>query len=256
MLPQNAKVLKVENANINGTIKTITLDAEIAAVPGQFLMVWIPGVDEIPLAVSNNKPLELTVSNVGDGSGALHRVKPGENVWFRGPFGNGFEIRKGVKRILLVGGGYGIAPMKFLAKYAKENKIAATFIIAARTKKILPCGPTGCKLVQMTDDGTAGKKGYATDAVEAILAKEKFGAVYTCGPERMMRAVAQLASEKKTWGQLSLERYMKCGIGVCGSCAIGDRLVCKDGPVFDFSVLSNPDFGKCKRNACGAKELL
>jgi dihydroorotate dehydrogenase electron transfer subunit len=116
--------------------------------------------------------------------------------------------------------------------------------------------PAACKTIFTTDDGSFGEKGNVLVAMKSILAKEKFGTVYTCGPERMMAAVAYEAQAHKSDCQLLLERYMKCGIGICGHCCCGDKLVCIDGPMFGLEILENPEFCKVWRNRTGKREQI
>jgi dihydroorotate dehydrogenase electron transfer subunit len=92
-------------------------------------------------------------------------------------------------------------------------------------------------LILVTDDGSEGEKAYASDVAAAIMEKQRFDRVYTCGPEPMMLKVINSARSKRTEVEASLERYMRCGIGICGSCYIGRYLVCKDGPVFTDTKL-------------------
>ena len=96
---------------------------------------------------------------------------------------------------------------------------------------------------------------FRSDVMEKLISEKKFDAVYTCGPEKMMYKVAQLAYEKKIFVQASLERMMKCGIGICGSCCIQEALVCHDGTVFDGEyLLSSKEFGYTHRNKSGIIE--
>ena len=114
---------------------------------------------------------------------------------------------------------------------------------------------TGAEVVVTTDDGSAGKKGFATDAAYELLNRNRYSAVYSCGPEAMMRTTASLAQCQAAPVQLSLERYMKCGIGICDCCSMGGIHICVEGPVLDArKVMHLPEFGKFRRNACGSKE--
>ena len=111
------------------------------------------------------------------------------------------------------------------------------------------------QVVVVTEDGTYGKSGLVTDEMENLLSEKKFDAVYTCGPEKMMHKVVQLAHAKKFHVQASLERMMKCGMGICGSCCADEVLVCRDGTVFDGDyLLSNKEFGYTHRNKAGILE--
>jgi dihydroorotate dehydrogenase electron transfer subunit len=105
-----------------------------------------------------------------------------------------------------------------------------------------------------TDDGSFGYHGFASDLAKKILEKERFDQIITCGPEKMMKKILELGLEYKIPVQASLERHMKCGIGICDSCAIDGWHVCKDGPVFDNKKLGKmKDFGRFKRDASGRR---
>jgi len=250
-----ARVRKAIDENYR--VRTIEIDYEMPqAKPGQFVMVWVPGVGEKPMSIGNSRPLTISVAKVGAVSGAIHGLKEGGLISFRGPFGNPFTIPDGAKRILAVGGGYGVVPMYFLAKSAREHGVEALAVTGAKTandvvweKQLFMV----CKEVFVTtDDGTRGKKGNVLAEAKWLIEGKKIDAVYACGPERMMEAVARLCVQHGVPCQVSVERYMKCGVGVCGSCAIGGKLCCVDGPVFSAEeALSFPEFGKSHRDASG-----
>jgi len=252
MLPQTAKITKVEKEN--SIVSTLTLDIGLpTALPGQFLMLWLPNTgEEKPYSIAGISPLTISVGARGPFSEKLCSLKKGDRIWHRGPYGRGFELpKKG--SILLVGGGYGFAPLRFLAQEAKKKGISATAVCGARSKSLL-MKPAMCKTIFTTDDGSAGVTGNVLAAIGQLLAKEKFSMVYTCGPEKMMGAVARLAKKHGVPCQLLLERYMKCGIGICGHCCCGEKLVCFDGPMFHFKELEgNPDFEKFSRDQTGKK---
>jgi dihydroorotate dehydrogenase electron transfer subunit len=156
---------------------------------------------------------------------------------------------------LVVGGGYGVVPMYFLAKTAHDGGLEVTAVVGGKTENDIIYEKqlmTVCKNVHITtDDGSKGKKGNVMVELNELLKKD-FDCVYTCGPEKMMYAIAQACRQQKIPCQVSLERYMKCGTGVCGSCAIGGKLVCKNGPVFTAEeALALPDFGKVNRDTTG-----
>ncbi|MEM4554717.1 MAG: dihydroorotate dehydrogenase electron transfer subunit [Candidatus Anstonellaceae archaeon] len=251
MLPQRAKIVKVEKEN--PSVVTLTLSTSFPhAAPGQFLMVWLPSAgDEKPYSLSGATPAQITVGMCGPFSRALGSLKKGDYIWVRGPYGRGFELEG--KRILLVGGGYGFAPLRFLANEAKKRKIQTVAVCGARSKDLL-LKPASCKTIFTTDDGSAGIKGNVLEGMKKAFAQSSFDVVYTCGPEKMMQAVAEESEKQGVPAQLLLERYMKCGIGICGHCCCGDKLVCWDGPMFWFSELkSNLDFGKFWRDKSGKK---
>jgi dihydroorotate dehydrogenase electron transfer subunit len=251
MLPKLTTILKAEKEN--DIVTTLTLDMNMDAQPGQFVMLWLPGFDEKPFSLSCASPLKISVGARGPFSERLCRMKKGGRLWVRGPYGKGFTLSG--RRILLVGGGYGFAPLRFLAEEAAKRKIGATAICGARKKGLL-MKKASCKTLFTTDDGSEGIKGNVIAGMAQVLAKEKFDTVYSCGPEKMMGAVAREAKKRGAGCQLLLERYMKCAIGVCGHCSIGDRLVCWDGPAFGYEILDNPEFGKIWRDRAGHKVQL
>jgi len=223
------------------------------AKPGQFVMVWVPGVDEVPMSLSHIGEIQgITVKKVGEATQALYNMEKGDKIGIRGPYGHGF-IEKG-RKALFVAGGIGIASLLPLIKaYSGEKHV----ILAARTKDLLLFQDeiNGiAKLHIATDDGSLGFKGLATELMENLVDKQNFDIVYTCGPEKMMKGVYEICIEYGMDMQASLERYMKCGIGICDSCSINGYRVCRDGPVFDIGMLSKMDeFGKWKRNESGKK---
>lgn len=235
----------------NYRIKTFELSTFLPkAKPGQFAMVWVPNVGERPMSIGSGEPLSFTVAKVGPVSEALHSLKQGDLFSFRGPFGNWFELPERKTRnakLLLVGGGYGVVPLSFLAEEAKKKKLNVTAIVAARNaNEILLEGrlKKSCsKVIVATDDGSKGYKGNAVQAAKAE-GPESFDCVFSCGPEKMMYYLALACREAKVQCQLSLERQIKCGMGICGSCAMDGKLVCRDGPVFSGeAALKIKDFG-------------
>lgn len=223
---------------------------------GQFVMVWIPGLDEIPMSLSEvGSEQAITVEKVGEATRALHEMVEGDKIGIRGPYGNGFTMVG--KKALFVGGGTGIAPMLPLIKrYGGEKYV----VLGAQKKDFLLFVEEIERMAHLyisTDDGSAGYKGFATDLAKSIMEEEEFDIVYTCGPEPMMKKMLDMCLKKGVPMQASLERYMKCGVGICDSCSINGYHVCKDGPVFDSITLARlEDFGKWKRNEAGVKVSL
>ena len=213
------------------------------AKPGQFLMLWIPGIDEIPLSIMdvNNGLVSVSVKQVGDATRHLHALEAGATVGIRGPFGNSFTESRG--RVLLVGGGTGTAPLLFLAKQLSAKTERLSFVEGAKTKdELLFVKELNgvCKeknLITTTEDGTYGLQCLVTQPLASLLDKEKFDMIYTCGPEVMVKKIFELTEQRKLPIEASLERLMRCGIGLCGSCVIGKYRVCRDGPVFNAAQL-------------------
>lgn len=257
---RTASVKKTSEENYR--VETLELDTALeGAAPGQFIMVWMPGSGERPISIGNDDPLTISVANVGKVSGAICELRSGSMISYRGPLGKPFTIPENAKRILLVGGGYGVVPLHFLAKTAKKAGVEAIAVVGARNERDIiydkRLGQWCKKVLVTTDDGSRGKKGNVMAEVEPLLANDGISCVYACGPERMMMAVAQTCKAKKIACQVSLERYMKCGVGVCGSCDLGGKTCCRDGPVFSGEeALALAEFGKAKRDATGRVEQL
>lgn len=231
-LPQPTVIKKIIKENYR--VKTFVTEAKIKARPGQFIMVWLPRIAERPFAVVNNNPLTFTVAKVGNFTEAIHRLKKRDKIWFRGPFGRGvFEPKNGAN--LLVAGGYGVAPLYFLAKKLLQKQ-KNSIIVGAKTRKELLFGKKfkdlKMKVFPTTEDGSYGGKGSVTHILKELLLKKKINCVYACGPELMLKKVVDICKRHKVNYQVSLEAIMKCGFGVCGSCSRGGKLVCLDGPVF------------------------
>jgi dihydroorotate dehydrogenase electron transfer subunit len=253
--PVVTKIIEIKNDN--SEVKTLYFKNFEKIVPGQFFMIWIPGVDEIPMSASYiDKNIKgFTFRKIGDATEALFNLKKGQLIGIRGPYGNGFKFNG--KNILFVGGGTGTATIAPAVEEAIKKKHLATVVIGVKTKDELffeeRLKKSGAKVYITTDDGSKGFKGFATDIVKNILTENKFNSILACGPEIMMKKLLDMSGNISF--QASLERYMKCGFGLCGQCTIGNGLrVCKDGPVFDGKTLKNiNDFGIFKRDAAGRK---
>lgn len=232
-LPKPIIVKKIIQENFR--TKTFMTDVKIKAKPGQFIMLWLPSIAEKPFSVTCDNPLTFTVMSVGKFTKTLNqKIRKGDKVWYRGPFGKGvFKVVKGKK--ILISGGCGCVPLHFLAKTMRSKKNTRV-IVGAKTKRELLFEKRfknlGFKTIITTDDGSKGIKGFTTDLLKEILKKEKISCVYGCGPEAMLKKIAKLCDKLKTKFQLSLEAIIKCGFGICGSCSRGGKLVCQDGPVF------------------------
>jgi dihydroorotate dehydrogenase electron transfer subunit len=259
---RTAHILRVRTES--PTVKTFTFkDKQCAkAKPGQFLMLWIPKVDEIPLSildVDEDGAVSVAVKRVGEATQALHGMKTGEVVGVRGPFGNSFTMKEG--KILMVGGGTGIAPLLFLAKKLPAKAAKLSFVMGAKTREELlfmdelKALCKGGNAIATTEDGSYGIKCLATEPLETLFAKEKFDMVYSCGPELMVRKLFDLAEKHKIYLEASLERLMRCAMGLCGSCMMGKYRVCRDGPVFSAKQLreAKDEFGVSKRDFDGRK---
>ena len=260
------------------TVRTLYFhDPVLAKVePGKFAMVWIPGVNELPMSVMIGKKqgeAGFTVRKRGEPSTALYNLEVGDKIGVRGPYGNSFDIKDG--KILLIGGGTGLVPLLRLMKFViyefpPSHDLEITLLMGSQTKEEVFFGfielieehmagyqDPRTNVIPVTEDGSYGEKGYVTDVLEKLLEENKYDAIYTCGPELMMYKVVKLANEKGIFVQASLERMMKCGVGICGSCCVSEDLVCRDGTVFDGQHLAkNSEFGHFERTKSGILEKI
>ena len=238
------------------TIRTFVLDMDISeAEPGQFVMLWLPGVDEKPMSIACPAPLTLTVRRVGPFTTALYEARAGDRLGVRGPYGHGFTLDEG-RPALLVAGGCGAAPLYFLAARAAERGVPITVALGARRAADLIyvelLRTLGVDLALATDDGSAGHRGPVTDLVTAHLDRQP--AIYACGPEPMLANLLHFCLQHGLPGQFSVERHMKCGFGICGQCALDGLLACQDGPVLTVEQLQGlGDFGRFHRSATGRR---
>jgi dihydroorotate dehydrogenase electron transfer subunit len=234
------------------------------ARPGQFVMIWLPGVGEFPMSLSLSYPgglSSIVVKAMGLGSTRLFACNKGDLVGIRGPYGTSFEIPGSAKRIVLVGGGTGVAPIISLVAYLKKEKkdLDPALVIGAKTKSELPFlssaqGFLGTECVfATTDDGSYGFRGFAHQKVEELVKASTIDLLCACGPEAMMYQIFRIAKRKSIPFQFSLERIMKCGIAICGSCCIGDLVLCQDGPVLNEMQIGrlSKEFGHFERDMTG-----
>jgi len=216
---------------------TLFFNGTLPFRPGQFVMLWMPGIDEKPYTVSYHGPetFGITVEAKGRFSKKAARMKPGELLGIRGPFGNGFDVPP-PGQVCVVAGGCGTAPVAPLIDLLGDD---ITLIQGARSKALLlfkdryPC----LNGHYCTDDGSFGHKGFVTELLEQALSQKTFNMVYACGPEIMMKRVFDICENNQIPCQVSLERYMRCGFGACGACVCGAERVCIDGPVFHSDKL-------------------
>ena len=237
----------MENAPMADGIYRMVLHAEIIALeaqPGQFVMVMKPGDDGVflrrPFGIADADAAAGTITLiyriVGRGTRAFAKMTTGELLSIEGPIGHGFTLREG--RQLLVGGGLGIAPLIYLAKRLPEKPV---FLIGGKNEKEIfwkdVLAPLAEKIYITTDDGSYGTKGFTTTLLPDVLEKEKPAGVVTCGPGVMMKGIAAIVRESGLPCEVSLEKRMACGIGVCLGCTFETtsgvrKKVCVDGPVF------------------------
>jgi dihydroorotate dehydrogenase electron transfer subunit len=188
--------------------------------------------------------MNLLYKVVGKGTGILSALDREDVIDVMGPLGNGFTLPEKPLRAVLVGGGVGIAPLVYLARVLQERQCPVQVLYGANCREQLAAVARLEELAidykLATVDGSIGYKGLVTELLpQPAQGQAAVAALYTCGPEPMMKAVTRYARENKIWGEVSLEAHMACGVGACLGCACkldsretGYAKVCKDGPVF------------------------
>lgn len=233
------------------TVVTLFFNWDEKVLPGQFIMVWAPGVGEVPMSLSHILDEKgITIKSYGPTTEAILKVGVGDYLFFRGPYGKPFSVTE--KKKLMIGGGSGMASLRPLID---ENSFA---VISARTREEILFSSlfSSHNLKILTDDGSAGKKGYPVDALKE-MDLGTFDLIYVCGPEVMLKSVFQYLKDSDLPVEFSLERTMKCGIGVCDSCSISGLQLCTDGPVFSLNVLRGmEEFGRWKLTESGRRVSL
>ncbi len=248
MKDRKAKV----KANKEVARDTYLMDLECdlpSSTPGQFVMVKIESAPEPflrrPLAILHHEPneLELLYKVKGKGTIEMSRKKKGDELFLLGPLGKGFSIPYAEEEVIYIAGGTGIPPVMALAEHLKKGHM----IVGARSKSDLPLRARMTKLrgidVQTTtEDGTLGRKGLATDALEDLLTRiTRPCVICACGPNPMLKKISDQARRAEARCEVSLEEYMGCGFGVCSACAVktvtGNQRVCIQGPVFDAALI-------------------
>ncbi len=242
-LMQAFKLRKVEQEN--PSTFTLWMEGGLAdAKPGQFVMAWLPEVGEKPFSLHSANPLALTISAVGPVSKAITSLEAGARLWIRGPLGSGYELQG--KKHLLVGGGYGAAPLSYLAQEALSRGDQVTVCLGARSAKDLllvkSLRDLGAEVLVATEDGSEGVQGLVTLHVAEQLVHNRPDCLYACGPTGMLKALFELCKAHQVPAQLSFEALTRCGVGLCGACELDETLcktlglpsgwlVCHDGPV-------------------------
>lgn len=245
-------------------VDTFYFEHTLNSRPGQFVIMWLPGIDEKPFSIAYDlgNSFGLAVAKVGMFTEELFKKKIGDRVGIRGPYGRPFWKVEEAKTVVMVGGGYGVAPLATLAEELSEQGVKIHFINGARSKdKLLflkRLETLNARIHTTTDDGSYGEKGVVTKPLKEILTKENIDLVYACGPELMEKAIFDLCEKSNIPLQLSVERYMKCAIGICGACSVDGtgQPTCQDGPVIESKTLRKiSEFGKYHRTSSGKKEF-
>ena len=245
------KVKQVERIHQRYVLIKLTHENTLPEMlPGQFVEVRVDGSPSTflrrPISINfvdrENNELWLLVATVGDGTKQLAKLKFGDVLNCVLPLGNGFTPARQGEKVLLVGGGVGVAPLLYMGAEMKRQGFEPTFLLGARTADdllMLPVFNMYGRVYVTTEDGSMGEKGFVTN--HSILNQERFDRISTCGPTPMMKAVARYARQNNVDCEVSLENLMACGLGACLCCVEktteGNLCVCKDGPVFNIKKL-------------------
>lgn len=245
-------VSSVEKLNERYALIKLTHEEPLPEMlPGQFVEVRVDNSPKTmlrrPISINyvdyERNELWLLVAGIGDGTKRLLELKKGDMLNCVLPLGNGFTMPKAAnERILLVGGGVGVAPLLYFGKCIKAAGAEPVFLLGARSAKDLleleAFEAVGTVHIT-TEDGSAGEKGFVTN--HSVLQRERFNLISTCGPKPMMMAVAKYARQANIPCEASLENMMACGVGACLCCVEktteGNLCVCKEGPVFNIDRL-------------------
>ena len=247
------------------TIKTFKFNWDMDKLgtpnPGEFVMIW-NFKNEKPMSIAqiNDNELAITVKNIGEFTSQLHDLKVGDKIGVRGSYGNGFNNSFEGKNILAIGGGVGMAPINAIASDLIKKGNNVDVVSAAVTKDELLYADSleklGATIYHCTDDGSFGFEGFATDCTADLLEGSNYDYAFVCGPEIMMKGLFDILEEANIPAQYSLERYMKCALGVCGQCCVDGEgwRICVEGPVFENDkIYQITEFGKYRRDASGVK---
>jgi sulfhydrogenase subunit gamma (sulfur reductase) len=232
--------------------------------PGQFVQVSLLGIGEAPISIASCPGrkgfLELTIRATGKLTRAIHQLEPGDKIHLRGPYGNSFPLEEVAgKDLYFIAGGIGLPPLRGLIKsalYGRDNFGKIKILYGAKTPDEL-CFKEELKTwrqventeiyltVDEPDQSWQGDVGVVTKLWDKADMATSDGIAYVCGPPIMIKFVVVNLLEsgfKDKNIYITLERYMKCGIGKCGHCNIGEKFVCTDGPVFSYAQLKEfPD---------------
>ncbi len=244
----------VSNEKVGGGLARIVIEAPQLArslEAGQFLNVEVPGdgsqILRVPLSFSHADgeagTVEIVYAIVGDGTRRLSEMRSGDASTVVGPSGNPWPVRAGQGRSVVVAGGVGVTPIVACARALADAGVAFDAVVGAQTADKLwgtdvISGLGAGAVAVTTDDGTAGLRGFTTDALRELLSDGSYEVVYACGPEVMMRGVARICAEAGVTCWVSMERMMSCAFGACGTCNVamaagGYKSACMEGPVFD-----------------------
>ena len=245
-------VIKNERLNYEYVILTLKHPKQMPdMMPGQFVEVRVDNGPNTflrrPISIHDvdkeANTMKLLVQEIGEGTRLMGQLKEGDNCNLVYPLGNSFSLPE-KERVLLVGGGCGIAPLLFMGRYLKANGIQPQFLLGARSAEgliALDAFKAIGEVHTTTEDGSVGTKGFVIHHPVMKTQTPEIDQIYTCGPEAMMKVVAKYANNHSIKCEVSLENHMACGFGACLCCVAdtidGHKCTCTDGPVFDSTYL-------------------
>jgi dihydroorotate dehydrogenase electron transfer subunit len=243
----------IGNKRLNNDYFILELSAETKIpefMPGQFAQVRVDGSQETflrrPISIHDvdyeKNTFKLLIQIAGKGTQKLSKLVIGDILNLIYPLGNSFSLPSDKEKVLLVGGGCGIAPLLYLGKYLKSNGYIPDIVLGFRNRlKIIEFEDYReiGKVFIATEDGSEGEKGYVTN--HSVFSTNRYNRIYSCGPELMMKAVAYYSKKNNITCEVSLENLMACGIGACLCCVVdtvkGNLCTCVEGPVFNVNDL-------------------
>ncbi len=266
-VPEIARINKIQQISPTEKIFDIVFEDDknqnnFNFEPGQFVELTVFGLGEAPFSICSNPEnkdfFQLCIRDVGNVSGALHRMKEGSKIGIRGPYGNGYFPYEKMRNhnIILIAGGLGLAPLMSLIKYIlhhrEDYKEVMIIYGAVNPENILFKDDIQyfssrndisiCVTVDNPDAGWTGEVGVCTKLIPRVDFPVESTCAVVCGPPVMYKFVIIELEKKNYYPEkvfLSLERRMECGVGKCNHCHIGDKLVCVDGPVFSLWEIKN-----------------
>jgi dihydroorotate dehydrogenase electron transfer subunit len=276
----SSEILSVQRVGEYSQFTVVAPQIAARFKPGHFVAVAVGGENTSMIlrrafALCGAKPrdtlagtIEFVVAEHGPGTKWLVQRRAGESLDVVGPLGNPFPVPSAPTRAVLVGGGYGTAPLLPLAQTLLGSGSEVEFVVGAATAARL-YGELAVKrmvgrVTVTTDDGSAGEKGLVTDVLPETIERINAEIVYACGPMGMLRAVGDVARQRAIRAQVAVEESMACGIGVCMTCVLPvrgadgtSRFVrsCVDGPVFDALNVRWNDVGKLPADLLGADAM-
>ncbi|MFC1793353.1 FAD/NAD(P)-binding protein [Planctomycetota bacterium] len=263
-LPLPATVSKVQPMTKLESFFSCQLDSgeELGHMPGQFVEVSIPGIGEAPISVSSSPTrkgsFEMVIRKVGNVSNALHELAVGDRIFVRGPFGTSFPVDDAMKGkdVIFICGGIGLVPVRSAIQYVLDNRGdygRVIILFGAKTPRDRlfveeldewrhDKNVTLLQTVDRRDESWYGAEGVITTLLPLVKIDKENTVAVVCGPPIMYKFVIIVLLEaglEENQIYLSLERHMKCGVGKCGHCQISNIYVCQDGPVFNFSDITD-----------------